>query len=204
MSTSQMTNEEKKKLSNLRQAAVRQAWRAEKERVQNGLGTRDWSPAEQKEILERGAVKGYEGHHMKSVSQFPEYAGDSKNIQFLSEEEHLLGAHQGSYHNSTNGYFDPETKKMQEFRAGELPALKEKHLKERYEGPEKAGKDEIKEKYKADNIGEKETSEKLASARDAYKKEADSNNKEPLNNNTTNEKKNGGVSGEAESDEMRR
>lgn len=63
-----LTNEEKKRLSNERQKAVRDAWKEEKERVKNDQGTRDWSPSQQKELLQRGAVSGYEGHHMKSVS----------------------------------------------------------------------------------------------------------------------------------------
>lgn len=114
-----LTNEEKKRLSNERQKAVRDAWKEEKERVKNGQGTRDWYPSQQKELLQRGAVSGYEGHHMKSVSLYPEYAGDPKNIQFLSEEEHL-DAHQGNYHNPTNGYYDPNTQTMNEFQEDDL------------------------------------------------------------------------------------
>ena len=115
-----MNNEDKKRLSYERQNAVRKAWKEEKERVANGQGTRRWSEKEQQELLNRGSVKGYEGHHMKSASLFPEHAGDSKNIQFLTEEEHLHGAHKGNYHNLTNGYYDPETKTMHEFQDNEL------------------------------------------------------------------------------------
>lgn len=110
-----LSNEEKKKLSYERQNAVRNAWKEEKARVIEGYGTRKWSCAEQEELLNRGNVSGYEGHHMKSVSLYPQYAGDSHNIQFLSEEEHLQGAHGGNYHNLTNGYYDPETQSMNEF-----------------------------------------------------------------------------------------
>ena len=115
-----MNNEDKKRLSYERQNAVRKAWKEEKERVANGQGTRRWSEKEQQELLNRGSVKGYEGHHMKSASLFSEHAGDSKNIQFLTEEEHLHGAHKGNYHNLTNGYYDPETKTMHEFQDNEL------------------------------------------------------------------------------------
>ena len=109
------SNEEKKRLSYERQNAVRKAWKEEQARVTDGQGTRKWSKEEQQELIERGSVRGYEGHHMKSVSLYPQYAGDSHNIQFLSEEEHLLGAHGGNYHNLTNGYYDPETQSMNEF-----------------------------------------------------------------------------------------
>lgn len=112
---SNLSNEEKKQLSYLRQNAVRNAWKEEKGRVSDGIGTRIWSESEQRELIEKGRVKGYEGHHMKSVSLFPEYAGESKNIQFLSEDEHLYGAHRGDYHNLTNGYYNPETGEMNDF-----------------------------------------------------------------------------------------
>ena len=126
-----LTNEEKKQLSNERQKAVRNAWKKEQERVKNGQGTRDWSPEQQKELVSRGAVSGYEGHHMKSVSLYPEYAGDSNNIQFLSEKEHL-DAHEGNYHNATNGYYDPKTKVMNEFKGAELKPVPVNDLNERY------------------------------------------------------------------------
>lgn len=121
--SSVMSNEEKKRLSYERQTAVRNAWKEEKARVEAGCGTRNWSKAEQEELLQRGAVSGYEGHHMKSVSAYPEYAGDSRNIQFLSEDEHLYGAHQGNYHQATNGYYNPETSEMIEFEGDELREL---------------------------------------------------------------------------------
>ena len=117
---SNLSNEEKRRLSNERQNAVRNAWNEEKARVQQGQGSRDWSVLEQKELLERGAVSGYEGHHMKSVSHYPEHAGNSRNIQFLSEDEHFNGAHQGNFHHATNGYFDPTTNTMHEFEGDEL------------------------------------------------------------------------------------
>ncbi len=120
MSGREMTNEEKKQLSRERQMAVRHAWKNEKALAEQGKGTRNWSEGEQKELIDTGRVSGYEGHHMKSVSLYPEYAGDSKNIQFLNENEHFNGAHQGNYHNLTNGYYDPVTNQMNEFDGDEL------------------------------------------------------------------------------------
>ena len=123
-----MSGEENKALISARQRAVRQAWKQERERVREGRGTRDWTPQEQKEILERGALAGYEGHHMKCVSQFPAYADDPDNIQFLTEDEHIQGAHQGSYHNPTNGYYDPDSGEMHRFSAGSLEPPPEREL----------------------------------------------------------------------------
>lgn len=107
--------------------AVRAAWQKEQELVSAGKGTRDWTPEQQKEILELGKAyyhsedpddsndgKAFEGHHMKSAETYPEYQGDPENIQFLSRPEHLE-AHGGDYRNPTNGYFDPVTKIMRDF-----------------------------------------------------------------------------------------
>lgn len=107
--------------------AVRAAWQREQELVSEGKGTRDWTPEQQREILESGKAyyhsekpddvndgKAFEGHHMKSAEAYPEYQGDPGNIQFLSRPEHQE-AHSGDYRNPTNGYFDPATKITRDF-----------------------------------------------------------------------------------------
>ena len=58
--SSTLSNEEKKELVRARQSAVRHAWKEEQARVKEGLGTRDWTASQQKELLERGSVKGYD------------------------------------------------------------------------------------------------------------------------------------------------
>lgn len=133
MSSSELTNDEKRQIANERQNAVRKAWEIEASRVKTGVGTRTWSKEEQEEILKRGSVRGYEGHHMKSVSLFPQYAREPKNIQFLTEEEHLYGAHNGNYHNLTNGYYDPYQEKMIEFQGDELLEIPEVNLEQNEE-----------------------------------------------------------------------
>lgn len=166
-----LTNEEKKRLSNERQNAVRNAWKEEKERVKNGQGTRDWTPSQQRELLQRGAVSGYEGHHMKSVSLYPEYAGDPSNIQFLSEDEHLNGAHQGSYHNATNGYYDPETQTMNNFEGSELGQIPVNNLTECYSDDHSSSIEQVREAYVSDEsitTATEDNSEGISSARDAY------------------------------------
>ena len=84
-----------------RQKAVRLAWLKEQELVSEGKGTRDWSPEQQKDILNPELGKAYdetgrafEGQHMKSAEEYPEYQADPNNIQFLTREEHLE-AHMG-------------------------------------------------------------------------------------------------------------
>ena len=99
-----------------RNKAIRLAWDREQKLVAEGKGTRDWSEDQQKDILDPDKGKAYdengrayEGQHMKSAAEYPEYQGDPDNIQFLTREEHLE-AHKGSWQNPTNRHYNPETK----------------------------------------------------------------------------------------------
>lgn len=77
----------------------------EVELVENtGKGSRAWTDAEIEELLSMGKVKGYVGHHMKSVKRYPNLAGAPSNIQFLTREKHLL-AHNGNWRNITHGRY---------------------------------------------------------------------------------------------------
>ncbi len=88
-----------------RSRVVREAWANEVELVrETGQGTRKWTQAEIDELLTTGKVKGYQGHHMKSVKGYPHLAGDPDNIQFLTRKEHLL-AHGGNWRNITHGRY---------------------------------------------------------------------------------------------------
>ena len=103
-----------------RNKAIREAWNREQELVKKGEGTRDWSPKQQKDIIEKGRAyddngRAFEGQHMKSAEMYPEYQGDPGNIQFLTRAEHLE-AHNGSWKNPTNWYFNPVTKEKLHFR----------------------------------------------------------------------------------------
>lgn len=88
-----------------RSNAVKKAWKNEQELVKStGAGTRNWTQAQIDELLSTGKVKGFFGHHMQSVSGFPDLAGNPDNIQFLSYAEHLL-AHGGNWRNITYGRY---------------------------------------------------------------------------------------------------
>lgn len=105
-----------------RNKAVRVAWNKELELVKEGKGTRKWTPEQQKDILEKGRAyddngKAFEGQHMKSAEMYPEYQGEAGNIQFLTRIEHLE-AHDGSWQNPTNWYFNPFTKEKLDFGDG--------------------------------------------------------------------------------------
>jgi hypothetical protein len=117
----------------IRQKAVDEAWAIEKERVLRGRGTRDWTVGQQAELIKYGRVKGFEGQHMKNVARYPQYAGDPRNIQFLTYEEHLFGAHRGAWTNDTSGRFDPATGEMIDAEGDALPELPEIELTDKYD-----------------------------------------------------------------------
>ena len=104
-----------------RNKAIRLAWEREQGLVSEGKGTRDWTEEQQKDILDPEKGKAYddngrafEGQHMKSAAEYPEYQGDPDNIQFLTREEHLE-AHKGCWQNPSNWYYNPETKEFVDF-----------------------------------------------------------------------------------------
>lgn len=128
-----MTIEEKKALNAARIRAVNQAWKHEVELVKEGKGTRQWTIEEQEEMLSNPnhKVAGYYGHHMKSVNGHEGYAGEPKNIQFLTREEHME-AHQNWTQNQTNGYYNYETHTMEAFNGEELKEAPVQELNKTY------------------------------------------------------------------------
>lgn len=111
--------------------AILAAWNKEQELVQEGKGTREWTPEQQQDILEKGKAYdeygvAFQGQHMKSAEMYPEYQGDPGNIQFLTRAEHLE-AHDGNWKNSTNWYFNPVTKEKIIF--GDGPFIPCKQIK---------------------------------------------------------------------------
>src|SRR5215469_4658375 len=76
-------------------AAKRQAWAMEKKLVEKtGSGSRAWTEAEKKELLETGKVEGYEAHHINSVADNPDLAGNPDNISFERGRGGHLEKHQ--------------------------------------------------------------------------------------------------------------
>ena len=67
-----MTREEKLQLIRDRQKAVRDAWSREKTLVCQGKGTVNWNSEQQRELMEKGRVSGYEGQHMLSLIHISE------------------------------------------------------------------------------------------------------------------------------------
>lgn len=102
--------------------AIRLAWEKEQQRVLEGEGTRDWTEKQQQDIIDRGKAydedgKAFEGQHMKSAAEYPEFQGEPDNIQFLTHQEHFE-AHRGNWQNPTNWYYDPINRQFHDFGDG--------------------------------------------------------------------------------------
>ena len=118
--------EQSKFISSIRKQAVKDFWTHEQALIKEGKCTRDWTPEQIEDILnisEKTGVmsingeaavdlagKKYYGHHMKSVAEHPEYAGDWRNIEPLDYKEHYEGAHEKNTHSPTDAYYNPDTK----------------------------------------------------------------------------------------------
>lgn len=162
-----------------RNKAIRKAWEREQQLVREGTGTRDWTKEQQKDILDPEKGKAYddqgrafEGQHMKSAAEYPEYQGDPDNIQFLTRDEHLE-AHKGSWQNSTNWYYDPVTKEFHDFGEGEITPCKIIELSDPIVA--KAKKDSGVEKSEKNSVTNQERNEP--------KKAASSKNSEDVRQN---------------------
>lgn len=104
-----------------RSAAVNAAWEQERRLVLQGRGTRDWTVSQQEELIRTGRVSGFDGSHMLDASSNPSVASNPDNIQFLTYEEHIYGAHDGNTHNPTTGRFDPSTGETDPMNARQIP-----------------------------------------------------------------------------------
>lgn len=120
--------------ASLRRKAIDGAWEREKELVQNGNGTRDWTVEQQAELLKEGYVTGFEGSHMMSVKDYPEYAGNPDNIQFLPSVAHFEGVHQGdSVRVHPNGRFDENTGEVIPAKDDQIPEQPVIELSDKYD-----------------------------------------------------------------------
>jgi hypothetical protein len=91
-------------LDSERSEAVKEAWRQEAILVKTeATATRDWDDAEKREMIETGKVKGYQGHHINSVSAHPKLAANSDNIKFVKQGQEHIESHGGDFRNPTDG-----------------------------------------------------------------------------------------------------
>lgn len=109
---------------NDRRTAVERAWAQERELVRRyGRGTRRWTEAEKRELMKRGKVRGYEGHHRNPVvgstlkgrgierrrhaTGNPALARDPDNIAFLKSDKHDKLHAMSKYQHSMKGKLTP-------------------------------------------------------------------------------------------------
>lgn len=168
--------------------AILAAWNKEQELVQIGKGTREWTPKQQQDILEKGKAYdddgvAFQGQHMKSAEMYPEYQGDPGNIQFLTRAEHLE-AHNGNWRNPTNWYFNPVTKEKFDFGNGPFIPCEVIHLTE----PIMQTSITVEQKYEIVNPIEKVETEEIPKS----KPEAESITLKPVNTPKSDKKQTGG------------
>ncbi|MCR5600011.1 MAG: hypothetical protein K6G33_04635, partial [Ruminococcus sp.] len=126
--------------NSIRDYAVEDFWNNERELIKQGKGTYNWTPDQQREILNivdgveqpnAGRPKNlttgetFQGHHMLDAHDFPEYAGDYRNIQpvdgdALTKTSSHYAAHGGNPSNTTKGYYDDALKSMTDFSTSNL------------------------------------------------------------------------------------
>ena len=96
----------------MRSKGVELAWKYEKADVQmGGKGSNNWNRAERQEILDKGHIRKYPGHHEKNVADHPDQQANPDNIKFFrSADEHLTEGHGGSFRNSTDGPLSDKNK----------------------------------------------------------------------------------------------
>ena len=95
----------KKEIDSMRKKGVDLAWKNEKQQVLDGTSRYNWLPDEMDELISNGKVKGYVGHHVKTVkdsilNNSIDDILDSSNIAFIPQDKHLY-VHNGNWKNST-------------------------------------------------------------------------------------------------------
>lgn len=83
-----LDEEQARVLELARQRALASAWAREAQCIRDGeVGTRLWTEAEKRQLLNGGRVQGYDGYYVLSVEQYPELSDSMNNIQFLRQNE---------------------------------------------------------------------------------------------------------------------
>ncbi|MDO5150474.1 MAG: calcium-binding protein, partial [Oscillospiraceae bacterium] len=125
---SKLPKSEKKRFMNLLlQDGKALFWEKEALLVEQGKGTRNWTPNQQKQILSGIVPRGddgfkFEAHHMLSKEDNPKYAADADNFEALTKiNEHLRGVHNGHTKIETHGYYDELTGNMIIFKGEGVP-----------------------------------------------------------------------------------
>jgi RHS repeat-associated protein len=92
------------KLAKDRRSGVAKAWRQERKLVKlTGQGTRRWTKTQKQELLTKGKVSGFEGHHINSAEAHPNLAANPDNIKFVKGRSEHLAEHGGNFQNTTTG-----------------------------------------------------------------------------------------------------
>lgn len=93
----------------MRSNGVSQMWDYLKAEAQMGGNSSGFSPEHQQELLERGKIRNFEGHHINSVDAHPNLQSNPDNVMPLEEHRYDDGprdhfkAHDNNWRNPTEG-----------------------------------------------------------------------------------------------------
>ena len=91
------------RFNDYRSNGVTLAWKHEQFDLQmGGNGSREYTLEQRAELLERGKIRGIDGHHINSVGEHRSMQANPDNIVFVTKEEHFE-AHGGNWQNQTTG-----------------------------------------------------------------------------------------------------
>lgn len=94
-----------------RQKGVNLAWKYERLSIEmEGCGSVNWTKEQQIEILEKGKVRDYVGHHQKNVAHHPQHQSNPHNIRILPEKDHCKIGHNNDFRKPTEGPFIDKNK----------------------------------------------------------------------------------------------
>lgn len=111
------------KYNRLRNTGVDSAWQYEKASIKlGGRGSENWTKSERLQILQKGRVKGAEGHHLMNVHDHPEFMSEASNIKFYqNKQEHLQNGHGGNFRNeSDKPFIDKDRMLVRNYKEGML------------------------------------------------------------------------------------
>jgi hypothetical protein len=104
--------------TSLRNNGVTLAWKYEQAELEmGGKGSADWNESQRQEILDRGKVRGAEGHHINSVKEHTSQQADPDNIKFTKSRQEHLAEHKGDWKNATEGDLIDRNKRLEEINS---------------------------------------------------------------------------------------
>jgi|GEM_PF-809869 len=104
----------------LRRVGVRQMWHYLKAEAQMGGNSSGFTPEQQSELLERGRIRKFEGHHINNAGDHPDLQANPDNVIPLEQwrsgdgPRNHFAAHNNNWRNPTEGQIIDRNQKLTE------------------------------------------------------------------------------------------